>query len=354
MNTDLIDDGERKWHLAARALTDSLSPDEALEWEAFLSNVNFRNDFNLLKKHWNTIGELPYDKINVSEDWEHVWQKVEQYQPRKRSRTLQQVWKLAAVITAFIAIAFAGWFALQKQSDTDVLATVIEAPIGARTLVTLPDSSTVWLNAASKISFDHDFGKENRDITIKGEAFFDVKKKETPFKVHTDDYDVVVLGTAFNIKAYPDDEVSSTTLLRGSLKVIHEADGKQEEYLLTPNDRVSITRNPLTQSKSEMVLERSVDSQAEADWKNGWLTIRGESLTGLSRRIERMYNVKIQIQDESLKEYRYTGRIQQLSLEQVLNILALTSPVKFKIQGETVRLTVNEQTRAKYFSQQRP
>jgi transmembrane sensor len=204
------------------------------------------------------------------------------------------------------------------------------------------------LNAESRITFDQQFGKENRNLTLEGEAFFDVTKDEVPFKVHTSSYDIAVLGTAFNVKAYPDDDITTTTLVHGSLKVTRTAEGKSEEFLLHPNEKIVLRGDTASRINNAITLEKNIDAAAEADWKDGWLTVRGESLGDLSKKIERLYNVKIEFKDENMKSYRYSGRIQQFSLEQVMNALALTSPVRFEIHEKLVKLSIDESAKAKY------
>jgi ferric-dicitrate binding protein FerR (iron transport regulator) len=339
---------ERKWYLAAKLLTESLTSAEQSEWEVLLQDSHFKNEFELVRKHWNNAGTLPYLQINPEEDWKTVMGKIQERDQRETRFSLKKVWRYAAVITILIAASFFLWKS-NAPFSTQPLATIIEAPAGARTFITLPDSSRVWLNAGTKISFNQDFGSENRDLTLEGEAFFDVARRDVLFNVHTLSYDIAVLGTAFNVKAYRDDDIASTTLLRGSLKVsrVNRA-GETEEVILKPNEKL-ILRGLEEQRKDEaMIVEKNIDALAESDWKDGWLTVRGESLYELSKKIERLYNVKIRFADENLKTYRYTGRIQQFSLEQVLKALSLTSPVSFEIHEKTVTLSENESAKSKY------
>ncbi|MBT1703795.1 FecR family protein [Chryseosolibacter indicus] len=346
-----LDPEERKWYLATRLLTNSLTPVERLEWEEIIKDEPFRKEFELISKYWSRSEDLPYLQIDKDQDWKVVLERMRKQTTDTRRVTFIELLRYAAVIAVVLIASVLIW---KVATDTDVtnVATIVEAPNGARTLITLPDSSKVWLNAGSKISYNQEFGAENRNITLEGEAFFDVKKRTVPFKVHTALFDITVLGTAFNVNAYDKEDVFSTTLLRGSLKVNRVgASGKGEEVVLKPNERI-ILRATTTQRMAEaMVLEKNVDAAADADWKDGWLTVRGESLNELSKKIERIYNVKINFKDESLKTYRYNGRIQQLSLEQVLSALALTSPVKFTIHEKNVILSENELTKSKYQSQ---
>jgi len=339
---------ERQWYLAAKALSDSLTEIEQSEWKVFLQDEKFHHDFSTLKKHWDQIGGIPYFDINKDEDWQKVLTKIRQDEHATRRVVVPSIWRYAAVIAGIIMLSIATWKVGFDRGE-EVVATTIQAPKGARTYVILPDSSTVWLNAESKISFDPQFGKDNRNIALEGEAYFDVKKEEVPFNIHTPDIDIAVLGTAFNVKAYHNDGVISTALVRGSLKVSRSiGQGKTESVTLRPGEKVSLHGYPGIRSSRSFDVERNIDAAAEADWKDGWLTIRGESLRDLSKKIERLYNVKVRFGYEKLQDYRYTGRIQQLSLEQVLYALSLTSPVSYKINEKQVTLDLDQSKASKY------
>jgi ferric-dicitrate binding protein FerR (iron transport regulator) len=339
---------ERKWYLAARSLTGMLTAEEESEWAQVMEDENFKSQFERIRKYWNDSEKLPYLQINVEEDWMKVAGKIRSLETVEEGPWLPRVLRYAAVIAVVLMAGVFVWKMTRSAASNTFLST-IEAPKGARTSITLPDSSHVWLNAESRITFDQQFGKEHRDLSLEGEAFFDVKKGSVPFQVHTGSYDIAVLGTAFNVKVYPDDEMTTTTLVHGSLKVTRaNAQGETEEVLLHPNERIVLKGNTSVRINNPMVLEKNIDAAAEADWKDGWLTVRGESLGDLSKKIERLYNVKIDFQDENMKSYRYSGRIQQFSLEQVMNALALTSPVRFEIREKLVKLSIDESKKAKY------
>jgi transmembrane sensor len=332
---------ERKWFLAGKVLTDGLAPDEKMEWEEFLRDQNFRSQFENMARHWENAGTLPYEMISKEEGWRSVSEKIA---PLKGTLP---VWRYAAVVALCILAGIVAYQFGSSQGNS-AIATTIDAPNGARTSIMLPDSSRVYLNAGSRISFADAFGSKHRHIDLQGEAFFDVKKSKKPFTVHTKHIDITVLGTAFNISAYPGDEAVSTTLVRGSLKVTRSlSEGRPEEVILKPNQKITMRLVDGVDAGQPMTLQ-AIDGLSESEWKDGWLTVRGASLSELSRKIERLYNVRVSFTSESLKSFRYNGRIQQLSLEQVLTALALTSPVKFTIKGKEVVFSENELTKSKY------
>jgi transmembrane sensor len=340
---------DRKWYLAGKILTSGLTPEEQAEWEALQHDAGFSDEFSRMKIYWENLGTLPYGQIDPAADWKTVLKKISE---EKQTVHSPARWlRYAAVITACVTASALTWWATRND---------IVAPTGSKTSVTLPDSSTVWLNAGSRISFDDHFGKSNRNISLEGEGFFDVKKNTVPFTVHTDQFDVAVLGTAFNVRAYSDDDRATATLVRGSLKVKREnLSGSQDEILLVPNDKLTLWKNGTaekTSSKTDFKVnvEKKIDTEKEIAWKDGWLSVQGESLDELATKLERLYDITIEFEEDNLKAYRYTGRIRQLSLEQVLKALALTSPIAFAIEEKKVTLREDKTMKSKYQSLQTP
>ncbi len=351
-------DDERKWYLATKVLTSGLDETEQTEWETLKNDLTFQQEFALVEKYWSKLDTLPYQQIDPQKDWKIVRDRVQQEIPLQRERVAMPWFRYAAIIVVCMAVSFfvgsrmrTGFFSGGTQQ-----LTTIEAPAGSKTYITLPDSSRVWLNAKSKISFDESFGIDNRFLKLEGEAFFDVVKKKVPFRVETPLYTVAVLGTAFNIKAYGDDDHVSTTLVRGLVNIeFNEENGEARVMQLQPNEKILVSR--IIKGKENYYaygIEKGIDADNETSWKDGWLSVKGESLHELARKIERLHDVKINFENEELKEYRYTGSLRQLSLEQVLKALALTSPVEFTIDEKNVILRENQSTKSKYRSLQAP
>lgn len=345
---------DRPWYLAAKLLTSGLDAREQKEWETLkVTDPEFLEEFEKVKTYWEKYDQLPYDAINIEKDWERVRQKIVRRKSTQKKLVVAGWMKYAAILAMFLLSAFLLWqYTDLFVQDTKMVLTSIQAPKGSKSFVTLPDGTEVWLNANSKISFSNHFGTDNRHIELEGEGFFDVVKNTLPFMVHTQQYDVAVLGTAFNIKAYPDDDQFTTTLVRGSLQV-KNIKKSNEEFLLKPNEKL-IMQVSSGAKPNIITLEKEIDADLETSWKDGWLVVKGETLEVLAKKIERLYDINIEFQDDSLKTYRYTGRIQQLSLEQVFKALSLTSPVAYTIREKTVILRENKSQKSKYRSLQNP
>ncbi len=221
----------------------------------------------------------------------------------------------AFLIGFFIAVLFLPKIRIQNNSL--ITAQKMSAPYGARTQFILPDSSVVWLNSGSELLFPSQFSS-TRSVRLSGEAFFKVKKSETPFVVSTGFGEVEVKGTSFNVQAYPDD-LFETTLVSGEVLIQIE---NCDAVILRPGNQAALTENGL--------LVRPVDTDLFTLWKEGKLIFRNEYLPQLAKRLERWYNVKIEIEEDScLNDIHYSGTIEMETFSEVLNLLCVTAPVGY-------------------------
>lgn len=179
---------------------------------------------------------------------------------------------------------------------------VLEVPAGQRFHMTLSDGTEVWLNASSVLEYPASFeGHEERRVKLSGEAFFDVSRNEQcPFYVETGQESIRVLGTAFNVNAYPLNDMHCTTLVNG--KVSYRSQGADKDIVLAPNQQVRLNRADGQTSLTEV---RATDFIA---WRNGQIYFEDEKLPDLARRLSRLYGIKIEV-DPSLAHYAFSGRL---------------------------------------------
>ncbi len=217
-----------------------------------------------------------------------------------------------------------------------------------RKKIILPDGSSVWLNTNSKIQYDDAMlQKEHRDVTLYGEAFFDVAKdKKHPFIIHTQKITIKVLGTAFNVKAYPDDHVTETTLIRGLIELSLNSD-PQQRILLRPKEKLALREGILPKRIDEsenahihnkLVIENiepieisNKDYFEETSWVQNKLVFKDESFKELAPRLEKWYNVTFQINNKAAEDYRFTGILENETITQALSEMQIIRPFKFKI-----------------------
>jgi transmembrane sensor len=208
-------------------------------------------------------------------------------------------------------------------------------PRGGMYVVTLPDGSKVWLNAASSIKFPNSFKNEvNRIVRLTGEAYFEVHKDSAhPFIVISGRQRVEVLGTHFNINAYEDEENVRTTLLEGSVRVglsQNTTARKGGDIMLKPNQQAV-----LKPSKAIDVVE--VSASEVIDWKNGEFVSKNESLASIMRKISRWYNVDVVYTREELKNKTFDGSLSRYdNVSRVLKVIEFAGAVKFKFEGKTI------------------
>jgi len=276
------------------------------------------------------------------------------------------IFRYAAIILFLIAVGGGSYLIGKKSGNVSNNAYCeISAPLGGKSSVILPDGTKIWLNAGSKISYNAEFNKKSRDIFLEGEAFFDVAKKEKPFIVHTSDIDIHVFGTSFNVKSYPDEDRIETTLVEGSIRV----DQKKSEkpIFLNPNEKLvyykkintakiqgepSDTLAPSYNVDSEIVynnkdvepieISKNVNIDEEVSWKDGSLIFNQQTLEGLSKKLERKYDIIFKFEDDELKNYSYSGTLRDYPLEQVLKALKYTSPIDYTINEKVVVLKYNK------------
>lgn len=214
--------------------------------------------------------------------------------------------------------------------------------------VLLPDGSRVVLNAGSKLTYDAEaLAKGERVVTLTGEGYFDVKASaEHPFIIKTGKVDVRVLGTTFNLKAYPNDRRVETYLISGKVEVAWQTKGEEAQIRLQPLERVVINL-PAAEEAASATMKRlpavvpqpiavpGAPEVAEAPvpaWMQGRLEFENVTFEQLANELERWYNVKIDVQNDKLKGEVFSGAFNNKPLPEVLQALQLTMQFQYRAQ----------------------
>ena len=203
-------------------------------------------------------------------------------------------------------------------------------PKGKTYQLLLSDGTRIWLNSETEITYPTRFVGNKREITLIGEAFFEVAKdKEHPFIVKTDDMEVEALGTTFNVKAYEDDARIIATLFSGSVRV----SAGRYNVILSPDE------GAIWRRKSGKLAVRKLDNSNYAKmWRDNELVFSGETLEEIAVILNRMYNVQIVFKSDEIKKFRFTGVICNNSLDNIIELISLTSPITYKTVGDTIEL----------------
>jgi transmembrane sensor len=251
-----------------------------------------------------------------------------------------------------------------------VIYNTIESPFGSRAQVYLPDSTYVVLNAGSTLRYPLNFmDTRHRVVLLSGEGFFEVRKnKRSDFAVRVGDIEFTALGTAFNVKAYPEEALIEATLVEGLLK-ISRGESQKGTIILRPNEKVSITKQedgmlrepagPATEKKAvlahpkripikEVYLEKSIDPVTDISWKDNEWVIRGKTMEELSVMLERRYDIEIVLGDGKVGSFRFSGTLKDETLEQVLYAIRSTAPVDYTTDGNKIVLSENKKLRKQY------
>jgi ferric-dicitrate binding protein FerR (iron transport regulator) len=210
-----------------------------------------------------------------------------------------------------------------------VMQEIITQP-GTKSHLFLPDSTEVWLNSSSTLRFPSQFAGKERKIELEGEAYFRVfKNKNKPFVVNTQYQNVEAVGTAFNLSAYHGDVKISTTLVEGKVK-IECNDGMNDVRFLNPGTQLNYN------TKSNSYNEMKVRVQDVIAWKDGVLIFCETPFHEVALKLGRWFNADIQIADPSVANYRFTGTFTSESLDQVLELLTISTPIDYSSSQRTI------------------
>lgn len=271
--------------------------------------------------------------------------------------TARRKWYWAAAgVAAILVFVYAGFL-----NNTNVVKPVkmaentVSTKAGSKSKIQLPDGTQVWLNADSKIEYNENFNVKLREVKLSGEAFFDVvKNKEKPFIIHTAQMDVKVLGTAFNVRSYPDESTTETALLRGAVEIsLHN--NPEKKYYLKPNDKLVINNNltavadtaavaprqdaeKLLVKMKKVTVDKNENDVTETMWVKNKLAFDNETLEKILKETERWYNVDIELKNENAKSFRFTSVFENKPLTDVLEALCLAARLHYQVKGSSVTI----------------
>ena len=213
---------------------------------------------------------------------------------------VNQFVKYAAIIFLIFSFGFLSYYYVTEESAKNELCT-ISVPRGNKSEILLPDGSKIWLNNNSKLIYPKKFNNSERKVELIGEGYFEIQRNtKVPFIVKTSDINIKVVGTKFNVSAYPNDKFIETTLISGKVTV-QAKDNPELQKTLSPGQ--SLTFDKISNNSSI----HQVDTKFYTYWMKGEFIFKDEKFETLAKRIERIYNVEIVFEDPSLKEKTYTG-----------------------------------------------
>lgn len=289
----------------------------------------------MLFKQWETEWFSTFQNAETNDAWKALLNKLDSVpslveavpKPGKRSLNIYRLIRVAAVTVGLILLGVA--YVTQKKTELPEYAFTVEAPMGERSRMILPDGTVVWLNSGSRVEYSTDFQKSNRTISLMGEAYFEViRNEEIPFIVKTKHCSVKVLGTRFNVSAYPDDDFTETTLIEGGVEMTGDT---YEAIRMAPGERV------IYNHKTNQILKEHVTAENFSSWTCSRLDFEEITLKELMKKLSRRYNVKITIASEELANKKFSGSlINGETLTEVLSAIDLIVPIEITRQGEMI------------------
>lgn len=274
-------------------------------------------------------------QYDVDQAFERFRKRTELDQSGRQSYKWYRTWSVAAVAIVLLGlITVTAYWQGSRQIQSNFSDIVVEAPLGSKTKLTLPDGSTVWLNAGSKMIYSQGFGVSDRRLAFQGEGYFEVEKNdEMPFLVQTHDVNVTVVGTKFNFRNYPEDEEAVVELLEGKVALENQLKEEAVRYL-SPNEKMVLHK-----VTGEMDITSAKVKEATL-WTENILLFDEDLLPDIVRELERSYHVQIEIENEDLKQTRFYGQFNQLeqNIYDVLDMLSETGKLKYHEEGKVIYL----------------
>lgn len=357
--------------LASRILSGEAADEDLKELETFFeANDLYKKKFLLLKEYWE-------NKSSISTDTDKAFQKIlKQIKEGKndvgkhavsaesgKAKSIQLFFRISKVAVIVSVCMVAAYFILKKSNHQSIAKVetksfpwqIKETAKGAKTTLVLADGTKVTMNSDSRLKFPAGFSGNTREVYLTGEAFFDVTHNaKVPFIIHTNKMNIKVLGTEFNVKSYPEDSTSETTLIRGLIEVTLN-DRPSDKIILRPKEKLVITNQSSDKNNSSSAGPSAVpetrllvsnlhyvspkdSAVVETSWLDNKLVFQDESFGQLATELERRYGINIRFSNNSVREFRFTGVFEKETIEEVLKALKLTEKFNYKIEGNNITI----------------
>ncbi|MDP4290953.1 MAG: FecR family protein [Bacteroidota bacterium] len=367
-------------YLLARHQQGIATPDESQMLYRMLNNPDKTEMEAIMNKEWSgvpcTNGEI--DSFALLET---IRRKAGIDPQPQKEKTLylkpgvNRLFSLTAILRYAAIFIIAGaltWFLkpspIQNAASTKTHFFNIKVAYGSKSTIELPDGSIVTLNSGSTLSYPDKFETGSRTVLLNGEAFFEVKKNANrPFYVKTKDITIKVLGTKFNVKSYPDENTSETTLVCGSVEILqnnganNKTENENAHIFLKPNQKAIFTRKTgvtelqdLDQAREQpnesdktsadapiqlitkIAMQDQDETNSDIAWKNNNLILNNERFSDIIKKLERWYNVEITLENQALADDRFSGKFDRESITDVLNALNIIEPFHYEIKKNII------------------
>jgi transmembrane sensor len=257
---------------------------------------------------------------------------IDAFEVRRKRQVYLRIARYAAILIFALALPAILYKAHVFSGDAKLITMSVGYTDSSK-LVLLSDGSRVWLNSNSSISYPETFSKNDRNVQFTGEAYFEVTHDSLhPFKVQTNNMQVKVLGTSFNVRSYHSEKITETTLIEGKVSIQNEKGNNLAT--LTPGQSAQYDN---TTRDLEINV---VDTKQYAAWRHGLILFNDATLDEITQRLSELYQVHFTIESKSLENATYNFSFQKgQSVSKVLEMLSFIAPIKYTIQGKEIRIT---------------
>lgn len=360
------------WKLIARKLSGEASWEEIEQLSDVLrNNPHAQVTYECLSAFWeHPAKEIEPENIDeifnthlltaIKNDGIEFFQTENQTVPLYKRILKTGLFKAAAIIIGIAGLSILGIYfsksSFKQAAAAEPVAKEIETSNGTKTNTILPDGSKVWLNSGSKLTYKT-FDNSLREVMLEGEAYFDIiKDAKRPFIVHTNVIDIRVLGTAFNVKSYPNDKTVEASLVRGLIEVTR-IDNPSQKVLLKPNEKITVIKKALPGTEKKTVISPAVkptqieaikitgftyaksdNTVVETSWTQNKLAFEDIPFFELAHQLERWYGVQINFRDEKVKNISFRGSFVNETILQALEALKLNGDFDYTINNNEIEI----------------
>ena len=354
---------EHFWSLVSLDLAGEATPEQQAEIRQLLQE---HPDWNLRLELYTNLyksrpKKIPADESNFSRHLQrlsnHLAEPTLQYEQPATPPTLKSIgaghkWRPWVAAAAAVLLATVAALYLFKPAKNQHDYNTVTTRPGSRSKVQLPDGTTVWLNADSRLSYR--INNTGREVELTGEAYFDVAKdKDHPFRVHTPTVDILVLGTIFDIRSYSKEYNTETSLFQGSVEVTLR-NNPDKKIILHPEEKITVHNNEATVTSikkpepdadqplitvGKIHRQQKDSSIIETLWTKNQLYFDDRTLEEVGFMLERWFGVHVTITDDNLKLRRFTGNFEEEGLPEVMEALRISSDFHYTIKKKEVIIT---------------
>jgi len=339
----------------------SVEKNELLNW--LKQNKDNQNYLKQLESLYHAAGIISAkNHFNSEQAFNQFRQKINAEKASRKTKLRYLLVGAASVAASIIITVLVTYsLVLDNQHVSPQVSEIskdleIKTAKGSRTSLTLADGTKIWLNSNSRLVYPDNFKGSTREVFLEGEGYFEVAKNpQKPFYVKTDAIDVKVTGTIFNLQNYPDERFVETTLIEGQVIIERSfGDVRKEIVTLEPKQKIIFQKSNETYELSESVKEEEPDKEKPIQkiekavlvekaniektisWKNNVIIFENEPFHEIVNSLERRFGVNIVFQSESIKNLRFSGTFEEISIEQALEAMQFASPFNYKIEKDTI------------------